>query len=147
MGRRAAGQMPRVVVHEASGNARVRFGGKTHWLGRSPHGVVTPEQLAKATRLWNEHLADGNGSASTTTPPAVPEVVEIVIAPAVPPAISSGKNAVEQASPREVRIAELSPTAMVQTWSGGPVRTNTRPFQRAGAESCRHHAGRGRRGR
>jgi len=51
---------------------------------------VTPEQLAKATRLWNEHLAAGNGSASTTTPPAVPDVVEVVIAPAVPPAISSG---------------------------------------------------------
>jgi len=57
MGRRAAGEMPRVAVHEASGNARVRFGGKTHWLGRCPQGVVTPEQLAKATRLWNEHLA------------------------------------------------------------------------------------------
>jgi integrase len=85
MGRRAAGQMPRVVVHEASGNARVRFGGKTYWLGRSPQGVVTPEQLAKATRLWNEHLA---GSAS---PPAtVPEMVEVSVSPIAPPAVTSG---------------------------------------------------------
>jgi len=88
MGRRAAGEMPRVVVHEASGNARVRFGGKTHWLGRSPQGVVTPEQLAKATRLWNEHL--GTTAAGAPTPPPVAEMIEVVIAPTAPPAITSG---------------------------------------------------------
>ncbi|MBM4012596.1 MAG: site-specific integrase [Planctomycetes bacterium] len=82
MGRRAAGEMPRVVVHEASGNARVRFGGKTHWLGRCPQGVVTPEQLAKATRLWNEYLAAGEPAASVP----VAEVVEVAVTPTAPPA-------------------------------------------------------------
>lgn len=88
MGRRAAGQMPRVVVHEASGNARVRFGGKTHWLGRSPQGTVTPEQLAKATRLWNEHLAASGKAAATA--PAVSEVVEVAVTPTASPAITAG---------------------------------------------------------
>ena len=88
MGRRAAGEMPRVVVHEASGNARVRFGGKTHWLGRSPQGVVTPEQLAKAARLWNEHLGTAAAGASTPTP--VAEMVEVAVTPIAPPTITSG---------------------------------------------------------
>ncbi len=87
MGRRAAGEMPRVVVHEASGNARVRFGGKTHWLGRSPQGVVTPEQLAKATRLWNEYL--GSGDTTAATPPVPSEVVEVAVTPPAPPTITS----------------------------------------------------------
>ena len=82
-----AGQMPRVVVHEASGNARVRFGGKTHWLGRSPQRVVTPEQLAKATRLWNEHLAATAGGAS---PSPVAEVREVTVRPTAPPEVTAG---------------------------------------------------------
>ena len=88
MGRRAAGEMPRVVVHEASGNARVRFGGKTHWLGRCPQGVVRPEQLAKAARLWNEHL--GSGDTTASTPPVPSEVVEVAVTPTAPPTITSG---------------------------------------------------------
>ena len=88
MGRRAAGEMPRVVVHEASGIARVRFGGKTHRLGRSPQGVVTPEQLAKATRLWNEYLAIGSTPTIAVPQPAV-EVVKVAVTPTAPPAIST----------------------------------------------------------
>lgn len=89
MGRRAAGEMPRVVVHQASGNARVRFGGKTHWLGRCPQGVVTPEQLAKATRLWNEYIAAGD-TGRVTVPQAAVEVVKVAVTPAASPTTTTG---------------------------------------------------------
>ena len=81
---RKTGEMPKVSIHSASQNARVRIGGKTHWLGKCPAGRVTKEQLAKAARLWQEHLAGELGHvpapapAMTAPPPAppVPEVAE-----------------------------------------------------------------------
>lgn len=79
---RKTGEMPKVSVHSASQNARVRIGGKTHWLGKCPAGRVTKEQLAKAARLWQEHLAGELGhvpapAPAMTAPPAAPPVLEM----------------------------------------------------------------------
>jgi integrase len=57
MGRRKRGEGPRVSVVGKSMNARVRIGGRAYWLGRCPDGKVTPEQTARAARLWNEYLS------------------------------------------------------------------------------------------
>jgi integrase len=65
---RKTGAMPKVSIHSVSQNARVRFGGKTYWLGRSPAGKVTPEQLAKASRLWHEYVAGELGQALAPSP-------------------------------------------------------------------------------
>lgn len=60
--------MPRVSVVRPSMNARVRIGGRAHWLGRCPDGKVTAEQIARAARLWNEYLT--GRSADPAPPPA-----------------------------------------------------------------------------
>jgi len=78
---RKTGAMPKVAIHSASQNARVRIGGKTHWLGRCPAGKVTKEQLAKATQLWQLHLAGELGHQPPASPPAPPALA----APAAPP--------------------------------------------------------------
>lgn len=69
---RKTGEMPKVSIHSLSQNARVRFGGKTYWLGRCPDGRVAKEQLAKAARLWQEHLAGELGREPEPTPAATP---------------------------------------------------------------------------
>jgi integrase len=73
MGRRASGDMPRVCVVRPSMNARVRIGGRAHWLGKCPDGKVTAEQQARAARLWHEHLSG--------IVPTGEQTVEVVVAP------------------------------------------------------------------
>lgn len=75
---RKTGDMPTVRVHAASQNARVRFGGKTHWLGKCPDGKVSEKQVARAAQLWHQHLqaattkADPAPAAQTVTEPVQP---------------------------------------------------------------------------
>jgi integrase len=59
MGRRRAGEMPRVAVVKPHNHARVRIGGRAYWLGRCPDGKVLREQQAEAARLWQQFLAEG----------------------------------------------------------------------------------------
>ena len=91
---RKTGEMPRVSIHSVSQNARVRIGGKTHWLGRSPAGRVTKEQLAKAARLWQAYLA-GELGYEPASAPAVP----------APPAATPPAPAV--AEPEGITLAAL----------------------------------------
>jgi integrase len=67
MGRRKSGEAPRIRVESKSKHARVRIGGRVHWLGKCPAGKPTPEQTAKAARLWNEYLS------GVTSPAAAPQ--------------------------------------------------------------------------
>lgn len=67
--------MPRVCVDRSSMNARVRIGGRVHWLGKCPDGKVTAEQQARAARLWHEHLS------GVITPQG--EVVAVEVTPQV----------------------------------------------------------------
>jgi integrase len=71
MGRRKSGEAPRVTVVKVGNtyNARVRIGGRAHWLGRCPDAKVTAEQAAKAARLWHEHLS---GVFHQAEPPSMP---------------------------------------------------------------------------
>lgn len=78
---RKTGSMPTVSIHAQSQNARVRIGGKTHWLGRCAGGKVSKEQLAKAARLWQEHLTGQLGAE-----PAAPKPKATAPAPAAPAA-------------------------------------------------------------
>ena len=73
MGRRTSGQMPQVTVVSPSNNARVRIGGRAHWLGKCPDGKVTAAQQAKAARLWHEFLSGAHPSSG--------EIVEVVVEP------------------------------------------------------------------
>ncbi len=66
---RKSGEMPKVAIHAASQNARVRIGGKTHWLGKCAAGRVSKEQLARATRIWQEHLLGERNQAFLAAPP------------------------------------------------------------------------------
>ncbi len=66
---RKSGEMPKVAIHAASQNARVRIGGKTHWLGKCAAGKVSKEQLARATRIWQEHLLCERNQAFLAAPP------------------------------------------------------------------------------
>lgn len=85
---RKTGEMPKVSIHSASHNARVRIGGKTHWLGRCPAGKVTREQLAKAARLWQEYLAGELGQAPTPTLAPAPASPATLPPPAEPEGIT-----------------------------------------------------------
>jgi integrase len=78
---RKTGAMPKVSIHSASQNARVRFGGKTYWLGRCPAGKVTQEQLAKASLLWHKYVAGELGQE-----PAPTAAVAVAPPPAAAPA-------------------------------------------------------------
>jgi len=91
MGRRASGEMPRVCVDRSSMNARVRIGGRVHWLGKCPDGKVTAEQQARAARMWHEHLSgvvtpQGVLVAVEVTPQASPQAT--VIEPRTAPSAS-----------------------------------------------------------
>ena len=55
MGRRRSGAAPEVRVDR--GYARVWIGGRFHSLGPCPSGKPTAEHLARAARLWQDHLA------------------------------------------------------------------------------------------
>ena len=55
MGRRRAGAAPEVRVDR--GYARVWIGGRCQSLGPCPSGKATAEYLARAARLWQDHLA------------------------------------------------------------------------------------------
>ena len=55
MGRRRAGAAPEVRVDR--GYARVWIGGRFQSLGPCPSGKPTAEHLARAARLWQDHLA------------------------------------------------------------------------------------------
>jgi len=103
---RKTGEMPKVSIHSASHNARVRIGGKTHWLGRCPAGKVTREQLAKAARLWQEYLAGELGQAPAATPAPAPAV------PVTPP---------PPAEPEGITLAALGVRYL--DWASGYYRT------------------------
>jgi integrase len=83
MGRRKSGEAPRVRIDSNSKNARVRIGGRVHWLGPCPSGKVTPEQTAKAARLWNEHLSGVEPQTVVPTPATAEE-------PTTPPTADRG---------------------------------------------------------
>jgi integrase len=85
MGRRKSGEAPRVTVVGKSLNARVRIGGRAYWLGRCPDGKVTPEQTARAARLWNEYLSGLTPSLADQVP-AAPATATAPAAPAPSPA-------------------------------------------------------------
>jgi integrase len=84
---RKTGAMPTVSIHTASQNARVRIGGKTHWLGRCPAGKVTREQLTKAPLLWHKYVAGELGQEPVPAPPPTPAVTAAP-APAAAPAVA-----------------------------------------------------------
>jgi integrase len=81
MGRRKSGEAPRVTVVGKSLNARVRIGGRAYWLGRCPDGKVTPEQTARAARLWNEYLSGLAPRAADTPPAATPAAPPLEVPP------------------------------------------------------------------
>ena len=99
MGRRASGEMPRVCVDRSSMNARVRIGGRVHWLGKCPDGKVRAVQQARAARLWHEHL-------SGITPPD-DQIVEVVVAPQVTTQTTAMQQPPPTSSAKSITVAQL----------------------------------------
>lgn len=84
---RKTGEMPTVSIHTASQNARVRISGKTHWLGKCSGGKVSKEQLARAARLWQEHLlGEMTQQAAAAAAPPAPPAAPAAAAPEAEPA-------------------------------------------------------------
>jgi integrase len=106
MGRNRRNSLPQMRLHEKTGHARVRMGGKTFWLGR----YGSPEAQTTFDRLLVEYLANGRqaprpidrkGQPVPVISPS-PDLVE----PAAPP-VQQPIASPAAASPAELTVSEV----------------------------------------